>query len=248
MKLNNKLLISLLGGLVIFYIISSLFRGTYSLDEVPANPAFDDINFYKCVIDAYNKENKTNLSYNTNLTDEQLKTITNLICHGYNKKEENKISSIKGVEKITSLTYLAVYDNKLTELDVSQNLLLENLSVSENQLTELDVSNNIKLTKLSAVSNRLTSLDVSNNVLLSSLSVGGNSGGNQLTELDVSQNLLLENLSVSRNQLTELDVSQNTKLTNLSADSNRLTSLDVSNNVLLSSLLLGIFMLMVVIN
>ena len=48
MKLNNKILISLLGGLVIFYIVSSLFRGTYSLDEVPANPAFDDINFYKC--------------------------------------------------------------------------------------------------------------------------------------------------------------------------------------------------------
>ena len=43
----------------------------------PANSYFDDENFYKIVINAYNKENKTSLPYTTNLTDEQLKSIKN---------------------------------------------------------------------------------------------------------------------------------------------------------------------------
>ena len=48
----------------------------------PANNAFTDDNFYKCVVDAYNKENKTSLPYTTNLSDEQLETISFLKWDG----------------------------------------------------------------------------------------------------------------------------------------------------------------------
>ena len=36
----------------------------------PANKAFTDDNFYKCVIDEYNKDHSTKLPYTTNLSDE----------------------------------------------------------------------------------------------------------------------------------------------------------------------------------
>lgn len=64
----------------------------------PANNAFTDDNFYKCVVDAYNSKNKTNLPYTTNLSDEQLETITVLDCDMFNKSDEEKIKNVDGLE------------------------------------------------------------------------------------------------------------------------------------------------------
>ena len=72
--------------------------------EVPVNEAFDDINFYKCVVDAYNLNADTNKEYTDNLTDEELQGITSL---KYNTGGgDRKISSAKGIEKLKSLTSL----------------------------------------------------------------------------------------------------------------------------------------------
>ena len=60
------------------------------------------------------------------------------------------------------------------ELDVSSNLLLEELTVDSNQLMELDVSNNLLLKKLSVNANRLTELDVSKHLKLTYLIVSNN--------------------------------------------------------------------------
>lgn len=46
----------------------------------PANKYFDDDNFYKCVVDAYNKENNTSIPYTQNLSDSQLGSIKNVNC------------------------------------------------------------------------------------------------------------------------------------------------------------------------
>ena len=89
----------------------------------PANNAFTDDNFYKCVVDAYNKKNNTSLPYTTNLSDEQLKTITSLNCVGTGTNE--KIESTNGLEKLTALNYLHVDDNQLTEIDISKNIQFE---------------------------------------------------------------------------------------------------------------------------
>ena len=59
----------------------------------PANSAFEDQNFYNCVVDAYNKENSKSVSYTTSLSDAQLKTIKKLYCYKKN------ITSVVGVEK-----------------------------------------------------------------------------------------------------------------------------------------------------
>ena len=200
----------------------------------PANKAFTDDNFYKCVVDAYNKKNNTSLPYTTNLSDEQLKTITELSCRACcNKPDNEKIKSIDGLEKLTALTYLNVEDNQLTSLDVSKNTALEGLQANSNKLISLDVSRATALTYLHVSNNELTSLDVSKNKVLVNLDVGAN----QLTSINVSKNTELAYLFVFKNQLTELDVSKNTKLITLAAFRNLLNELDVSDNVLLETLL-----------
>ena len=60
---------------------------------------------------------------------------------------ENKgITSLKGIEYFTSLTYLNCRNNKLTSLDVSKNTQLVELWCDYNNLTSLDVSKNTLLT------------------------------------------------------------------------------------------------------
>ena len=201
----------------------------------PANKAFTDDNFYKCVVDAYNSKNKTSLPYTTNLSDEQLKTIIKLSCFTYNKPDNEKIKSIDGLEKLTALTHLDVSNNQLTSLDVSKNTALIQLVVSWNQLTSLDISKNTALIWLSVDRNQLTSLDVSNNTALTALYAENN----QLTNLDVSKNTALIYLHAYSNKLTKLDVSKNTALIQLYANWNQLTSLDVSNNTALTALYAG---------
>ena len=93
----------------------------------PANNYFDDEIFYKAVVDAYNKKNKTSLPYTTNLTDDQLKNITSVSYVSYSvnvKPDSEKIKSTKGIEKLTSLTYLNLRGNKITSIDLSKNTKL----------------------------------------------------------------------------------------------------------------------------
>ena len=196
----------------------------------PANKYFDDDKFYKCVVDAYNKENKASIPYTQSLSDSQLGSIKKVIVSDY-----AEVKSAKGVEKLTALTVLYVENNKLTTIDVSNNTALTGLNVERNQLTTLDVSNNTALTYLSVFSNQLTTLDVSNNTALTELRVDYN----QLTTLDVGKNTKLTELNVDNNQLTTIDVSNNTALTELGVWGNKLTTIDVSNNTALTYLAAG---------
>ena len=204
----------------------------------PANKYFDDDNFYKCVVDAYNRENKKSIPYTQNLSDSQLGSIKKVECDGSGANYDTEIESAKGVEKLTALTVLYVYNNKLTTLDVSKNTKLTSLNVGWNRLTTLDVSNNTALTYLRVDNNNLTTLDVSNNTALTELYVHSN----KLTTLDVSKNTALTKLNASHNQLTTLDVSKNTALTYLDVHWNKLTTLDVSKNTALTKLYVGWYM------
>ena len=198
----------------------------------PANKYFDDDNFYECVVDAYNKENKTSIPYTQSLSDSQLGSIKKVECDGNGVSDNNKVKSAKGIEKLTALTSLDVSWNKLTTLDVSNNTNLTELYIGLNRLTTLDVSKNTALTRLDVVRNELTTLDVSKNTALTALNVSFN----QLTTLDVSNNTNLTELYIVLNRLTTLDVSKNAALTSLVVGSNQLTTLDVSKNTALTEL------------
>ena len=77
-KITKKWTLFLMATFVTFFgICHTLVKNTRALDEMPVNEAFDDVNFYKCVVDAYNKEKETDVDYTTtSLTDLQLSEIT----------------------------------------------------------------------------------------------------------------------------------------------------------------------------
>ncbi len=108
----------------------------------PANSAFTDDNFYKCVISASNKDvanggNGTSLAVTDNITDEQLASITKLLCSGLGAEDSAKISSIAGIEKMTGLTDIDLDNNKISVANFSSNAALDTLLISKNALTSL---------------------------------------------------------------------------------------------------------------
>ena len=99
-----------------------------------------------------------------------------------------EISDLTGIEDFVSLKSLAIPDNNLTSIDVSQNTALESLNCGGNQLTSLDVSQNTALTYLNCAQNQITSLDLTSNTALTTLVCSLN----PMTSLDLSTNSALE--------------------------------------------------------
>lgn len=158
------------------------------------------------------------------------------------------ITDLTGLQDFTALTVIDIRYCNFTSIDLSGNLLLEELRLTRNRLLSLDVSANLQLKDielnynylaeldvahlsalevLQCAANQLTSIDVTANSQLRELDVEGNI---LITSLDVSQNTLLEKLGCSRNSLTAIDVSNNAQLTHLNCRDNQLSSLDISAN------------------
>ncbi len=179
------------------------------------------------------------------LSEQERNSVTAIIVSdGYQGK---KVTDLTGIEYFPNLTTLHCNGSQLTELDLSQNPLLEILYCNYNQLTALDLSNNTNLTTLDCSNNQLRTLDLSKNTKLKNLyceynqltqldvSKNGDLGVlwcecNQLTQLDLSNNPLLEILYCNNNQLTKLDISKSFNLEELSCHVNQLRELDLSNN------------------
>ncbi len=200
----------------------------------PANEAFDDDTFYNCVVDAYNKENSNNhKEYTDSLTDEELRSITSLICSG--EFSVIRITSTKGLEKLTSLTYLQLDNVNLGTIDVRNNPKLTTLDLSDNNLSEVDVSKNTELKTLFLRDNKLSKIDLSNNPELTTLDLSDNN----LSEVDVSKNTELKTLFLRDNKLSKIDLSNNPELTTLDLSNNNLSEIDVSKNTELTCLRLS---------
>ena len=245
-----------LGIKYILYYPSSINRYIASnIYKSPANTSFKDQNFYNCVIDQYNYDNGTSLSYTTNLTNAQLAKITFLFCY------EKNISDASGVEKLTALKGLYADSNQLTSLDVSKNTALESLWVDENQLTSLNLSNLKLLNEVNVAigNNPINSLILNGTADLSKLKVYTTaesliiSGNTNQTEIDIS-GYNLTNLTLSSGvqvkklyskksgsdvptpKLTNVDLRYNTSLTNLDLSNSNISSIDLSKNTSLIGL------------
>lgn len=226
----------------------------------PANEAFDDNTFYSCVVDAYNNEFNANKAYSDILTDDELEQIHTLNCSGGSIADSDRITSIKGIEKLTNITSINLESHKLTSVDLSKNTALTALDLQGNQLTDIDLRQNtalielnlrfnynltslslnglVSLEKLDLYSTSLTEIDLTSNVSLKDL----NLAGNKLTRIKLDNNVLLENLDLgygtfaTSNNITSIDLSKNTNLKTLNVDGNGLTSLDLSSNINLTSI------------
>jgi hypothetical protein len=105
-------------------------------------------------------------------TDGQLngQVFTDDIAGVYGMDLENlQISDLTGIQDFISLNELNLYNNSLTEIDVSQNVNLTFLDLGANQLADVNVNNNTLLQTLFLDGNQLMSLDVSNNNQLANL-------------------------------------------------------------------------------
>ena len=74
----------------------------------------------------------------------------------------SSVYNMKGIEYLTSATYLDCGGNHLTSLDVTKNTKLYTLLCDGNKLTTLDVSRNTKLESLWLNGNSITTIDISN--------------------------------------------------------------------------------------
>ena len=147
----------------------------------------------------------------------------------------NQIEDLIGIEDFISLTNLNVYNHSLTSIDLSNNLLLQDLDCSNNDaLSSLNISQCSFLQDLDCSEGILTELDLTGNPFLQQLACNNN----LLAQLDVSQNSFLQELDCGYNSLVELDVTENTALQILYAESNQITSIDVSQNLSLERLIL----------
>lgn len=121
----------------------------------------------------------------------------------------------------------------LSSVDLSKNKQLQILNVSDTRVTNLDLSNNPLLQQLfcSHDSHRykdfkLKSLDVTKNPKLAYLFAANN----EINILDLTQNPELFDLSIANNKLTTLDLSKNEKLYNVDIRNNYIGFADLPQN------------------
>ena len=179
-----------------------------------ANNHFESVNVTGCTA-----LEELNCGFNSRITE----SFDNyVISHG--------IASLD-VSTCTALRVLNCYNNSILQLDVSKNLLLEELNCEDNwysgnSIKNLDVSNNVNLTYLNCAYNNIDVLDVSRNSKLVHLDCGNNN----LHSLNLQNNPALEYLDFRGSYLTEIDLSRNTALKELYCFVNELQTLDLSRN------------------
>ncbi|MCG7537085.1 hypothetical protein [Pseudoalteromonas sp. OOF1S-7] len=157
--------------------------------------------------------------------NEYLEYSSQLACLNYRVQ-----TSLEGIEKLTSLTSLALRGIALTEegsvrigqlVDLTGLLLDMGTFYEDRETLDLDLSRLVNLGQLQLANlpqGRLTLPDTS---VLKSLSVVGSN----TTELALSGLPNLENLSISGSDLTTLDLSNNKRLTRLAATDSALRSI-----------------------
>lgn len=163
------------------------------------------------------------------VTTASIDTVTYLNIHTRN------IVDLTGIEDFTALLRFYCFNNQITTLDLSSNLLLEYVYCYNNLITSINVTQNANLKLLNAGQNQLTTVDTSQNLLLEDLLVIMN----QITSLDVTQNTNLTRLRCYTNQLAVIDITQNPNLISLSCSGNQLEAIDVSQNLSLLALICG---------
>ncbi|PZX95236.1 hypothetical protein DOS84_01345 [Flavobacterium aquariorum] len=144
---------------------------------------------------------------------------------------DSNISDLTGLQDFTALIYFFCERNKITTVDFSKNLMLENIGVAENNLTSLDVSKNTKIHSLDFTRNQITSIDLSQNTNLKRLGFNYN----KLTEINLTNNNLTE-LHCRTNNLTNINLTNQPNLVFLECGVNKTVSLDLSANKKLEEL------------
>lgn len=126
-----------------------------------------------------------------------------LKCHG------KKISSLDGLEALTKLTSLSLYNNKLQQADLRSFSELEYVNIAGNKLKSIKLAGLNKLHTLYLFKNKLKTIDFTGLTQLKKIRITNN----QLESLDISRLVSLEKAYFFDNKLEELVVKGLPKLT-----------------------------------
>jgi|GEM_PF-1467698 len=137
---------------------------------------------------------------------------------------------------LSFLTHLDLSDNKMINLDITQNTILTDLNLERNALPTFNTSQNPLIVNFNANTNKITTLDLANNIALEKL----NLSKNLLPVLGLSKNINLVNLNLRTNLLTTLDLNTNIALRSLNLGDNLLPNLDITTNIDLRNLYIDI--------
>ena len=229
MRLRNKIIIGSIPILCVgfFFCLKPVIKNISvesSKYKTPANKSFTDMNFYKCVIDNYNAkyaytEWVSKLSYDDNITNEQLEAITNLDCAVTSVTRDNDgniisksfrvdddgnpitgndiikfgldIKDTNGIEKLSNLKKLSMEYDTFSSINLSQNSLLEDVSIVYNSnVSQIDFSSNLNITSIILRNNKnLSYVNFGNNTNLTSLDISNN----KFKGIDLSSNPNISN-------------------------------------------------------
>jgi len=165
--------------------ITLLYKDETAQLVYPNYITFEDDVFSNYLLQLFDDDN------NGKISTPEAKIVTELSCVGIG------ITSLKGIEAFTNLTFLECSGNELTSLNVSTLKSLRVLRCDSNKIQKIDVSQNPELTELSCGKNQLTSLDISNNLNLITLICNNNS----LYSLNPEKNIKLETIMCQSNQI-----------------------------------------------
>lgn len=160
--------------------------------------------------------------------------------------QAQNIEDFTGLEDFQTLKIFICGGNMVQgTLDLTSNVLLEELYASFSEIQDVDVTNCTSLRILEISDNELTGLDVSNNPFLEEVYLGNEAEDippyNEFVTLDFSANPRLRILdSYFVFTLTGVNLDGTTDLTEAEFAACGLTSLDVSNNLLLEKLRVGL--------
>ena len=192
--------------------------------------AFPDPVFRTYVTDTILGSNSEDKSDDAVITEKQMKMIES--CLSVNVPNMPDLASLQGIAYFTGLKYLYCNNTGITELDVSQNTILESLDCHNTAISALDISCNTELTNLICYSTELTALNVRSCTKLIYL----HCYDTDIASLDLSCNTALKHLFCHKTAITKLDVSKNTALMTLHCYDTPLSRLDLSNNPALEKL------------
>lgn len=169
-------------------------------------------------------------------------------CSSLETLEMKHVAQITGLKDCLTIKDISIQQADLSYIDLSNNVLLENLYIHYcSNLQSLDLRNNNALKSVTCTFTSVNSLLLGNNSTietlncsvskLTSIDVSGlpnlkilNCNSNDLESIDITKNLSLKELYCDNNNLGILDISNNTDLSILSCSANDLVALDVHNN------------------
>ena len=175
------------------------------------------IDIYTIIPDSMFEQKLINLGYDS-ISDGQVLTSNIRFIDSLDVSNAG-ITDLTGIEDFTHISYLNINMNELTNFDISQNALLDNLQCRCSGLSSLDITQNPNL----------TILDCSNDVFSGPTPCQNNNLNNIISNLNLSNNFSLSSININGNNLTSLDIRLNQSLTSLNCQNNNLKFLDVRN-------------------